>query len=167
LSCPALIDFEASCLPDYGQSYPIEVALARSDGSSRAWLIRPVEAWRYWDWSPEAEALHGISRALLETQGLTAEHVLDEMADFAKDCRVYADADLDQYWLEVLCQAVRRPLPFPVHHLGELLQEHRFTRDQVAAAVEAARKRLPRQHLARDDAQRLALMVNLLVNGEV
>jgi hypothetical protein len=58
-------------------------------------------------------------------------------------------------------------LPFPVHHLGELLQEHRFTRDQVAAAVEAARKRLPRQHLARDDAQRLALMVNLLVNGEV
>lgn len=35
MTCPALIDFEASCLPEYGQSYPIEVAIAKVDGSSR------------------------------------------------------------------------------------------------------------------------------------
>ncbi|KMS52876.1 hypothetical protein V474_25380 [Novosphingobium barchaimii LL02] len=167
MSCPTLIDFEASCLPEYGQSYPIEVAVARTDGSSRAWLIRPAEQWRYWDWSDEAEALHGISREMLEAEGLPPAQVLSEMAAFIEDCPVYADADLDQYWLEVLCQAVHAKLPFPVHYLGEFLREHGFTRPQVVAALEEAKRRLPKEHLAREDAKRLALAVKLLVDGEV
>jgi DNA polymerase III epsilon subunit-like protein len=165
LSCPALIDFEASCLPEYGQSYPIEVAVARIDGSSRAWLIRPAEAWRYWDWSDEAEALHGISQQMLDDEGLPPEQVLVEMAAFVADCSVYADADLDQYWLEVMCQAVGAKLPFPVHYLGELFVEQGFTRPQVVAALEEAKRRLPKEHLAREDAKRLALVVRLLMDG--
>ncbi|GFE75937.1 hypothetical protein NTCA1_35860 [Novosphingobium sp. TCA1] len=43
---PILIDFEASCLPEYGLSFPIEVAAARIDGQSRAWLIRPLPVWK-------------------------------------------------------------------------------------------------------------------------
>jgi DNA polymerase III epsilon subunit-like protein len=165
LSCPALIDFEASCLPEYGQSYPIEVAVARIDGSSRAWLIRPVEAWRYWDWSDEAEALHGISQEMLDAEGLPPAQVLAEMAEFVRDCSVYADADLDEYWLEVLCQAAGAKLPFPVHYLGELFVEQGFTRPQVVAALEEAKRRLPKEHLAREDAKRLALVVRLLMDG--
>ncbi|AXB75138.1 exonuclease domain-containing protein [Novosphingobium sp. P6W] len=167
MSCPTLIDFEASCLPEYGQSYPIEVAVARTDGSSRAWLIRPAEQWRYWDWSDEAEALHGISQEMLEAEGLPPAQVLSEMAEFIEDCPVYADADLDQYWLEVLCQAVPAKLPFPVHYLGEFLRERGFTRPQVVAALEEAKRRLPKEHLAREDAKRLAMVVKLLVDGEV
>ncbi|HUD28178.1 MAG TPA: exonuclease domain-containing protein [Novosphingobium sp.] len=166
MSCPALIDFEASCLPEYGQSYPIEVAVARIDGSSRAWLIRPVEAWRYWDWSDEAEALHGITQEMLDTEGLPPAQVLAEMAEFVRDCSVYADADLDQYWLEVMCQGIGAKLPFPVHYLGEFLKERGFTRPQVVAALEEAKQRLPKEHLAREDAKRLALVVKLLVDGE-
>ncbi|EJL33190.1 hypothetical protein [Novosphingobium sp. AP12] len=166
MSCPALIDFEASCLPEYGQSYPIEVAVARIDGSSRAWLIRPVEAWRYWDWSDEAEALHGISQDMLEAEGLPPAQVLAEMIEFVRDCSVYADADLDEYWLEVLCQGVGVKLPFPVHYLGEFFVEHGFTRPQVVAALEEAKRRLPKEHLAREDAKRLALVVRLLLDGE-
>lgn len=165
MSCPALIDFEASCLPEYGQSYPIEVAVARIDGSSRAWLIRPVEAWRYWDWSDEAEALHGISQEMLDAEGLPPAQVLAEMAEFVRDCSVYADADLDEYWLEVLCQAAGAKLPFPVHYLGELFVEQGFTRPQVVAALEEAKRRLPKEHLAREDAKRLALVVRLLMDG--
>lgn len=167
MSCPALIDFEASCLPEYGQSYPIEVAVARIDGSSRAWLIRPAESWRYWDWSDEAETLHGISQEMLDAQGLPPAQVIAEMAEFVGDCSIYADADLDQYWLEVLCQAVAAPLPFPVHYLGEFLRERGFTRTQVVAALDEAKRRLPKEHLAREDAKRLALVVKLLVDGEV
>jgi DNA polymerase III, epsilon subunit and related 3''-5'' exonucleases len=164
LTCPALIDFEASCLPEYGQSFPIEVAIARIDGRSAAWLIRPAEAWKYWDWSDEAEALHGISRELLEREGLPLHQVLAEMRQFVHDCDVYADADLDEYWLEVLCQAAGEKLPFPVRYLGELLKKRGYTRGQVVSALEEAKRRLPREHLAREDAKRLAMAIKLLLD---
>ncbi|SFF78149.1 hypothetical protein SAMN05518801_101479 [Novosphingobium sp. CF614] len=163
MTCPALIDFEASCLPEYGQSFPIEVAIARIDGLSRAWLIRPCEAWKYWDWSEEAENLHGISRELLAQKGQPPAQVLAEMAEFARECNVYADADLDAYWLEVLCQAVGARLPFPVRYLGEFIQKRGYTRSQVVAALQEAKRRLPKEHLAREDAKRLALVVKLLL----
>jgi len=166
-SCPALIDFEASCLPEYGQSYPIEVAVARIDGTSKSWLIRPAEAWRFWDWSPEAEALHGISQELIARAGLDPALVLAELTEFVGDCVVYADADLDAYWLEVLAQAARVKPRFAVHYLGEYLMERGYTRPQVVAALAAARERMPTEHIARDDASRLALTVKLLRDGEV
>lgn len=165
MTCPALIDFEASCLPEYGQSYPIEVAIARLDGESRTWLIRPVEAWRHWDWAAEAEALHGISRELLDREGQAPEHVLAEMRDFVGGRPVYADADLDAYWLEVLAHAAATKPPFAVRYLGEYMVERGFTRPQVVAALAAARERLPIEHIARDDASRLALTVKLLEDG--
>ncbi|MBH0111397.1 hypothetical protein I5E68_00340 [Novosphingobium sp. YJ-S2-02] len=164
MSCPALIDFEASCLPEYGQSFPIEVAIARIDGSSRAWLIRPSPAWRYWDWSDEAEALHGISRELLADKGQPPELVLDEMIAFTQDCDLYADADLDEYWLEVLCHAVKRPPPFPIRYLGEFIGRRGYTRPQVVSALEEAKRRAPKEHLAREDAKRLAIMVKYLLD---
>ncbi|MCJ2182263.1 hypothetical protein MTR62_06050 [Novosphingobium sp. 1949] len=164
LTCPALIDFEASCLPEYGQSFPIEVAIARIDGRSRAWLIRPSPRWEYWDWSSEAEALHGISRELLALKGLPVEQVFAEMVAFTEDCDLYADADLDEYWFEVLCQAVGRNPPFPIRFLGEFIGKRGYTRPQVVAALEAAKGKLPKEHLAREDAKRLALMVRLLLD---
>jgi hypothetical protein len=164
---PALIDFEASCLPEYGQSYPIEVAVARVDGTSRTWLIRPAEAWRYWDWAPEAEALHGISQALIAREGLPPEQVLAELNAFVGDAIVYADADLDAHWLEVLAHAAGGKPTFPVRYLGEYFFDHGFTRTQVLSALAAARERLPTEHIARDDASRLALTVKLLMDGEV
>lgn len=162
--CPALIDFEASCLPEYGQSFPIEVAVARIDGESRAWLIRPVEAWKYWDWSEEAEKLHGISRDMLAREGQPPAQVVAEMAEFVNGCNVYADADLDEYWLELLCHAVGEDMPFPVRYLGEFLQKRGYSRAQVVAALQEARARLPKEHLAREDAKRLALTVSLLLD---
>jgi len=165
MTCPALIDFEASCLPEFGQSYPIEVAIARLDGRSRVWLIKPAEVWAFWDWDPEAEALHGISRNLLGREGLPPGQVIGEMAEFVADCEVYADADLDQYWLETLCGAVRAKLPFPVRYLGEFLVERGFTRSQVVGALEEAKRRMPKEHLAREDAKRLALVVKLLLDA--
>ncbi len=164
MTCPALIDFEASCLPEFGQSFPIEVAIAGMDGRSRAWLIRPSAKWRYWDWSEEAESLHGISRGMLEREGMPADLVLAEMVAFVSDCDVYADADLDEYWLEVLCAAVGARLPFPVRYLGELMKKRGYTRPQVVRALEGAKIRLPHEHLAREDAKRLAMTLRLLFN---
>lgn len=161
----ALIDFEASCLPAHGASFPIEVALARTDGSSHTWLIRPHPRWEHWDWTQEAEDLHGITRKILEKDGEAPEKVLAELAEAADGCDVFADAELDAYWLEVLASAVRKPVPFPIRFLGELFVERGFTREQVTDALDEAKAQLPREHVARDDAKRLALAVRLLLES--
>nr|WP_231708555.1 hypothetical protein [Sphingomonas populi] len=158
----AIIDFEASCLPEAGESYPIEVALAKVDGSTRSWLIRPVAEWQYWDWSVEAEHLHGISRAMLSEQGQRPQQVLDELMAEAAGCEVYADCDLDAYWLETLAQACDRAAPFRVRYLGELLCAQGVSRKDVVAALAHAKRLLPAEHVARDDASRLALALKLL-----
>jgi hypothetical protein len=158
----AIIDFEASCLPNDGLSYPIEVAVARVGGSSRSWLIKPSPRWFYWDWSEEAGALHGISPAMLKTRGIAAVQVLDELAREVEGCRVYADSDLDSYWLETLAEACGRPLPFPILYLGELFHEMRTNSAAIERAEEVALTRLPQEHVARNDARRLAITVELL-----
>ena len=150
MTYPALIDFEASCLPEYGYSYPIEVAVARVDGTSRTWLIRPSEAWRYWDWSPEAEALHGISHDLIAREGLAPEQVLAELNEFVGESIVYADADLDAYWLEVLAQAAAgspkfpRPLPGRIHAGARLYARAGRRRARRGARADADAAHRPR-----------------------
>ncbi|SDA31276.1 hypothetical protein [Sphingomonas sp. NFR15] len=158
----AIIDFAASCLPEAGESYPIEVALAKVDGSTRSWLIRPAAEWRYWDWSPEAEHLHGISRTMLSERGQHPQQVLDELMAEAAGCEVYADCDLDAYWLEVLAQACGCAAPFRVRYLGELLCARGVSRGDVVAALDRAGRLLPSEPVARGDASRLALAVRLL-----
>lgn len=158
----AIIDFEASCLPNDGLSYPIEVAVAKVGGGSRSWLIRPSPKWFYWDWSDEAEALHGISRNMLKQKGLPALQVLSELAAEVAGCRVYADSDLDSYWLETLAEACGEPLPFPVLYLGELFEQMRTNSAAIQAAEGKAMTRLPQEHVARNDARRLAITVELL-----
>jgi hypothetical protein len=162
----AIIDFEASCLPEDNSSYPIEVALAKVGGSSRTWLIRPSQKWQFWDWCETAEALHGISREQLWREGLPADQVLVELAAEAAGYDVYADADLDAYWLETLAEACGKPVPFPIRYLGEFLGEAGFSRPEVVAALTAAKAQLPVEHVARDDAGRLALAVRLLVGED-
>ena len=64
MTLPTLLDIEAS---GFGRgSYPIEVGLARADGSVCAFLIQPQNEWTHWD--PKAELLHGISRSRLERE---------------------------------------------------------------------------------------------------
>ena len=163
---PAIIDFEASCLPEDAASYPIEVALTRLDGRSYSRLIQPLPAWRYWDWSDEAEQLHGITQLTLQQHGTPAAAVIRELAEATKDCTVYADCDLDAYWLETLCAGVGAPLPFPIVYLGELLASMHVTRHVVVAALERAKREAPEEHIARHDANRLALALSYIFEAQ-
>ena len=65
------VDIEASGLSS--RSFPIEVGWVREDGSGESYLIRPEPSWL--DWNMRAEVLHGISRARLMKEGVTAEIV--------------------------------------------------------------------------------------------
>jgi len=162
----AIIDFEASCLPEDHFSYPIEVALAKVDGPSRTWLIRPSPRWQYWDWCEDAEALHGISRERLQCEGLPVAQVLAELTAEVEGCTVYADSDLDAYWLETLAVAAGKPVPFPIRYLGELFQQRGLRRQDVLSALDIAREQMPIEHIARADARRLALALRQLVSRD-
>ncbi|UYF99539.1 MULTISPECIES: hypothetical protein [unclassified Halomonas] len=104
---PTVLDIEAS---GFGRgSYPIEIGLARADGSCCAFLVQPLDEWTHWD--PKAELLHGISRERLFQEGYPVRQVAcwlnDELSGLGK---AYSDSwGYDNTWLSLL-----------FHHAGML-----------------------------------------------
>lgn len=96
------LDFEASSLGKH--SYPIEIAWVLEDGRSRSMLIRPELGWT--DWSQDAERVHGISRHLLETEGIAVEDVVGElMTELVGHDLLASSPSWDGKWLSVLLRA--------------------------------------------------------------
>jgi DNA polymerase III epsilon subunit-like protein len=99
------IDFEASSLHDDG--YPIEVGWVFEDGRPEQHLIKPAPGWV--DWDPQAQALHGISRAMLAT-GAAHDVVARRMMDILAGHSLYATApSWDGKWLSALLRAAGLP----------------------------------------------------------
>lgn len=154
------IDFEASCLPRHGRSFPIEVGIA-GGGIARSWIIRPHAAWAGWDWTAEAEALHGLSRARIETEGAPAAEVLAQLAAAVAGCRVVADSLIDQYWLDTLAATEGVLAPFAIDHVSMLLDESGADEARIAAAMARADADYPARHRAAAD----ALWLSALLSG--
>ncbi|NWK94840.1 hypothetical protein DM806_03995 [Sphingobium lactosutens] len=155
------IDFEASCLPRHGRSFPIEVGIA-GDGMARSWLIRPHDRWFGWDWTVEAEALHGLSRARIEAEGLPVETVLAELGVATAGRRVIADSLIDQYWLDTLAEAAGTVSPCRIEHVATLFDEQGADEARIAAAVDHADNSGAMRHRAAGDALWLAALVDHL-----
>jgi DNA polymerase III epsilon subunit-like protein len=156
------IDFEASCLPRHGRSFPIEVGIADLRGNARSWLIRPHTCWADWSWTAEAQALHGLTRDALRRDGRPAHEVLAELGEAVRGHRVIADSMLDRDWLAALASAAARPAPCRIDHVAELFDELGATPDAVATARGRA-DRLPlKRHRAGDDARWLAGLITCL-----
>lgn len=98
----AFIDFEASSLGRDG--YPIEVAWVFEDGGSESFLIVPMEEWS--DWDPAAEAIHGLTREQLVSDGVATEIVAKRLVAALQGHEVYASApSWDGKWLSKLLRA--------------------------------------------------------------
>jgi hypothetical protein len=156
------IDFEASCLPRHGRSFPIEVGVSDLQGRSRAWLIRPHDDWRDWGWTDEAERLHRLSRDRLQQDGLPAATVLRELTATVRGCQVVADSDLDAHWLRTLTAAAGATQSFKVGHVSALLDAWRTTPEAAADAMLAADRLTRERHRAGPDARWLALVLDAL-----
>jgi hypothetical protein len=95
----AFLDFEASSLSK--TSFPVEVAWVFEDGRFASLLIKPNDDWT--DWSQKAEALHGLSRGLLRSEGVPAAQVARQMVDELSVHDLFASApSWDGKWLSVL-----------------------------------------------------------------
>lgn len=153
------IDFEASCLPRHGRSFPIEVGVSCYLWT-RSWIIRPHRDWAGWDWTPEAESLHGLTRERIEREGWPAERVLEELTIVVGRSRVVADSLIDQYWLDTLAQAADMPSPFTIDHVALVMDEAGAGQQTIAGAVAKADARHPTRHRAADDARWLSAVVD-------
>ena len=115
---PVVIDVEASGFGRGG--YPIEVGVVLPDGSPHCYLIAPVRGWTSWD--EEAEAVHGISRELLDNHGRPAREVAERLNMLLGGKTVYSDAwAFDMPWLGKLYDAVNMEQKFRVGALQELM----------------------------------------------
>jgi hypothetical protein len=154
------IDFEASCLPHYGRSFPIEVGIASAHGWSRSWLIRPHPTWSDWQWSAEAEALHGISRARLAREGLEAGQVARLLRAAVGQSELIADSHFDDGWSRALFAAAGATQPLPVTCLADLPAFHDVDADRLMIAMARADLQRLRRHRAEDDARWLASLLD-------
>lgn len=155
------IDFEASCLPRHGRSFPIEVGIADERGA-RAWLILPLSEWSDWDWTAQAEHLHGIDRATLERSGLPAAQVAMELAAAVQGRRLIADSRLDESWLALLMEAAPGTGLPPVAHVSDVMAELRTTETEIDAACSDLARYPFRRHRAAEDARWLHALLTKL-----
>jgi hypothetical protein len=159
----AVIDFEASCLPSFGRSFPLEVGLSRvGTGETASWLIKPIDAWLDWDWDPAAERIHGITLADALERGRPPLDVLRELAAMARSSRVVSDSGLDALWLGVLADGARRGVPFEVHGADPVLEALAANRAAIDDAAALAGARFPHLHRAGPDARHLAEVIRVL-----
>ena len=153
------LDFEASCLPRHGRSFPIEVGIADDAGQVWSWLIRPEAAWADWTWTAEAEGLHGIGRERLMDEGLPAAQVVRELGAVLDGQSAYADSHLDADWMRTLeMTAGARPM-MVVRHIEALVDKLRLDEAAVARAVAAVGAGAGPRHRAGPDALWLQALV--------
>lgn len=154
MTLPILLDIEAS---GFGRgSYPIEVGLARSDGSTCAFLIQPLAEWTHWD--PKAELLHGISRGRLQREGHPVIEVARWLNDELGDTGIaYSDSwGYDNTWLSLLFHHAGMLPRFRLEALRRLLS------DKQLASWKCTKEALIdehgiRRHRAGEDARLLQL----------
>lgn len=161
-----VIDIEASCLPEQGLSYPIEVALGDlATGAIVAWLVRPEPHWMQWDWDPEAERVHKIPQATLVRDGMPRSVVASAIAERVIGRRIVSDHPLyDQIWLARLFQG---DPGLRIHSLPELCLEIAGHGADARELVERARAHAHavapiRHRAAADVAHQLAMLAYLM-----
>ncbi|HSH48980.1 MAG TPA: hypothetical protein VK991_10385 [Halomonas sp.] len=154
MTLPALLDIEAS---GFGRgSYPIEVGLARADGSTCAFLVQPLAEWVHWD--PKAELLHGISRARLRREGYPVRQVARWLNDELGEIGIaYSDSwGYDSTWLSLLFHHAGMLPAFRLETLRKLLSEAQVE-CWSAIKEEMIREHGIQRHRAGDDAYLLQL----------
>ena len=150
LSRIAILDLEASSLGS--ASFPTEIgwALLHDDGTvtSGGCLIRPAAKWTMYAsaWSPASERLTGITREMLDRDGVSPRDAMERFLAAVGDRDLYSDeVDFDRHWLTMLADAAGVSLE--QRGLGDV---KRLSEHSTVAADE------PPRHRAEADARRLA-----------
>ncbi len=160
------IDLEASGLSE--SSYPTEVGWAMiADGRLIAGsvLIRPAPSWRSRpdSWMPAAEAVTGITLAMLDEMGLPPAEAFARFAA-AADGRILVtdNPDSDGFWLDQLAAAAGADGKIELADLEAVIRMIQVSPRNREMATAAAKALVPLVHRAEPDAVRHAILVGLL-----
>jgi hypothetical protein len=161
MELPAILDIEAS---GFGRgSYPVEIGFVTSDGALFCGLIRPEPDWRHWDDS--AQALHGITRELLDRCGRPVGWMAQQINHRLAGQTVYCDGwGHDYAWLSRLYDAAELQPSFRLDDLRRLLNEDEAARWHGVTQAVRVRQHLDR-HRASSDARVLQLALQEIKNG--
>lgn len=162
------VDLEASALGQNG--FPIEIgwAFVRLHGSrvegmeSGSLLVRPRPEWlaRPNAWSPESEAVHGISLKTLLAEGVLTDEAAASVDNVFGASSMHSDAPgYDGRWLEYLFDGVPVRKRFSVIDFAAATE--RLTDLGYEFAHREALKAAPRTHRAEADAVHLATVFRL------
>jgi len=119
-----IIDVEASALEQ--GSYPIEIGWAPGHAAEfESFLIRPTEEWVEGGiWSDLSEEIHGISKAELQTAGVSAPEAIARLEAGLAGSIVLSDAiEWDGYWLRRLFETANRPCPVKLQPFNRVVKE--------------------------------------------
>ena len=148
----AFIDLEASSLGS--ATFPTEVgwALIHENGSveSGSCLIRPPAKWKMYEnaWNPASERLTGITKSMLDRDGVSPREALKRFLDAVGDRDLVTDEpSYDCHWLEMLADAAAISLD------GRKLGDAKKLIERMGLTVEFDE---PPQHRAEADARRFA-----------
>ncbi|MES9843402.1 MAG: hypothetical protein ABW131_02045 [Candidatus Sedimenticola sp. 6PFRAG5] len=140
---PTIIDIEAS---GFGRgSYPIEVGVALPDGKTHCFIVCPDKSWTHWDAS--AEAVHGIPRNTLCSNGSSPAQVATELNRLLAGSTVFSDAwNYDLSWLGKLHDVAGIAQKYRLETTRALISEEQAalwheTKAQVINDLELARHR--------------------------
>lgn len=163
MNLPIFLDVEASSLS--GDSYPIEIAWNMPSGEIECHLINPYLYPReYDDWSPDAQACHGLSREYLMDRGEAPIFVVERMLDALTSQKVYTNApDFDGFWIRRLFSAVNKSMSLQFMDTASLFNY--FCPEPSKYDVEA-RKRAGGIHRATFDVMYLIEVYRLCIGYE-
>jgi hypothetical protein len=127
-------------------------------------LVQPDASWQHWD--ERAEAVHHISRPILEQHGKPLVEVAQRLNDLLRGQTAYTDAWGNDYaWLSKLFDAAGLPMQFRLESSRKLLDDAQAARwatvkEQVIEELKLAR------HRASSDAKVLQLTLSRILAGE-
>ena len=156
----ATLDIEASGI--HADSYPIEIGVAFTDGTTWCSLIKPPPSWQHW--CGKAAQVHGIPRQDLHAHGRDPVAVAATLNDLLDGAIVYSDCwVLDNPWLTKLFEQAAMEKRFTLLDMLHLLDEDTFvalspTKQQIAQELRLKR------HRASNDAVILQLAYQRLIN---
>lgn len=147
----AVIDIEASGFGRHG--YPIEIGYVLPDGRAWCTLVRPAPSWTHWD--AQAEHVHGITPAMLQTHGRPTAEVATRLNADLSGLVVYCDGWAHDYtWLNALYEEAGLRPAFRLESVVRLLDDE--TLGRLPQAQQAARHHLGgERHRASSDARAL------------
>ena len=171
---PVFFDIEASGL----HGVPIEIGWAFADIETESiltesYLIRPPKTWAVTaSWDEEAERLHGISYARLQTEGATATHIMRRMNETLGGSTLYSDAPAwDGDWMQTIVDAGGVTPRFSLSRveahsfIGTVARNSDWRAEDILALMEKIGRNHPRTHRAADDARHLAALWLALSQG--